>query len=150
MDAPLRVARLADTEILLGLIRTYYSHDDIPFNEATIRAGLDQLLLDQSLGRVWLIEHEGQDVGYVILTFAFDLEFGGREAFITDLYIAPNYCQKGLGRRTLEAIEGFCRELGLRTIELQVECNNPQAQSFYHKSGFQSHDRIPMSKDLSR
>ena len=150
MDSSLRIATLADTQTVLGFIQAYYTYDNIPFNEATIRRGLEELLANELLGRVWLIQHQGQDVGYVVLTFAFDLEFGGREAFITELYIAPDYRQNGLGRRTLEAIEGFCRELGVRTIELQVERNNPRAQAFYLKLGFQSHDRIPLSKALSR
>lgn len=143
-----RLATLADIHTVLNLIQSYYAYDGIVFDESRIRAGLQELLGNPSLGRVWLIEQQGQDAGYAVLTFAFDLEFGGREAFVTDLYIAQDYRGRGLGRRTLEAIEGFCRAEGVKALELQVEQDNAQALGFYLKLGFKAHQRIPMSKRL--
>lgn len=88
------------------------------------------------------------DVGYVILTFGFDLEFGGSTATITELYIAPGYRHGGLGAKTMQRLEALCCELGIQCLELQVERGNIPAQAFYTKLGFVAHDRIPLTKDL--
>lgn len=148
MDTPLRLATPADAQTVLMFIQDYYAYDQIPFDEVAIGSGLQQLLGDGSLGRVWLVQHGGQDVGYAIVTFAFDLEFGGREAFITDLFIAKDYRRKGLGRRTLEVIERFCKDLGLKALELQVQGRNHTARHFYLEAGYEEYSRIVMSKLL--
>jgi len=36
------------------------------------------------MGRVWLIQYQGQVIGYVILTLGYSLEYGGRDAFIDE------------------------------------------------------------------
>jgi GNAT superfamily N-acetyltransferase len=141
-------ASLTDLRTLKRLIKSYYALDHIPFRDDEINAGLRALFRDPSLGRAWLIMHGKTTAGYVMLIFWFDLEFGGRAALITDLYLAPAHRRKGLGRRALRFVEGFCRKSGISTLELQVERRNRAAQAFYAANGFRSHARIPMSKRL--
>jgi ribosomal protein S18 acetylase RimI-like enzyme len=105
-------------------------------------------LRDSSLGCVWFIRIGGEDAGYVIITFGYDLEFGGRQGTVTDLFIVDRYRRRGLGCETIRFVEGACRELGLEALELQVERKNPGAQAFYRKLGFEPHDRIPLGKRL--
>ncbi len=82
------------------------------------------------------------------MTFGFDLEFGGRQATITDLYLEPRYRGKGVGREVLRLVEDFCKKSGVRALELQVSADNSRATRFYQRFGFQAHDRVPMSKQL--
>src|SRR5437016_7825415 len=84
-----------DVDALVPLIHAYYDHDRIPFDQAAIRRGLGQLLADASLGGAWLLRDGGATVGYFVLTFGFDLEFGGRQATLTDLYLAPTHRRRG-------------------------------------------------------
>lgn len=98
-----------DTTRLLHLINAYYRFDQIPFDRKAIASGLSLLLNEPALGRVWLILKGGKAVGYLILTFGFDLEFGGRQATLTDLYIKAPHRRKGIGRAVLEQMEDFCR-----------------------------------------
>ena len=143
-----KLATEADTETLVNFIRKYYEFDHIPFHEEEIRSGLPVFLRDDSFGRSWLVLLRGQLVGYTILTYGYDLELGGRLATITDLYFEPEYRGKGLGRRTLNHIEDFCRSSGVLALELRVERNNPRAFTLYKSFGFGVHDRIPMSKRI--
>lgn len=145
-----KLATEADTETLVNFIRKYYEFDHIPFHENEIRAGLPIFLKDPALGRAWLVLSAGKIVGYTIFTFSFDLELGGRLATITDLYFEESQRGKGLGRRTLNHIEEFCRNSGVLALELRVERNNPRAFALYQKFGFKSYDRIPMSKLITR
>ena len=144
----LKAATVADLHGLTALVRKYYKFDRIPFDGQAVRSGLEIFLRKRALGRAWFIYHGSQCAGYVVATFGFDLEFGGRQAIITDFYIKPRHRGKGLGREALVLVEKFCRKLGLRALELQVSTSNPRAMRFYRRFGFQPHHRVPMSRRL--
>jgi ribosomal protein S18 acetylase RimI-like enzyme len=143
-----QLATEADANRLTDLIRQYYEYDQIPFVEAEIRSGLAAFLQDETLGRAWLIVREHQSIGYMILTFGVDLEFGGRIGIITDLYLEPGHRRKGFGRKALSHAEDFSRAMGLRALELLVERDNVEAQALYKSFGFRPYDRFPMSKRI--
>ncbi len=139
----------ADLERVLAFIKAYYEFDGIPFKASEIKRGLEVLLGNLSLGRVWLIHSNEKDVGYAVVTFGYDLEFGGRQATVTELYITVHHRRLGLGTRAIRFLEATCRELGIEALELQVERDNTEARAFYRKLGFTAHDRIPLSKLLN-
>jgi|SRR5579864_2012258 len=141
-------ASLKHIDLLLEFVRRYYDFDGIRFSRARIRRGLEELLRSRSLGRVWVIRVGKHNAGYIVLTFGYDLEFGGRQATVTEFYILEQYRRLKIGTQALNFVEGFCRELGIGALELQAERNNARARSFYKKLGFKSHDRIPLSKEL--
>ena len=141
-------ADVSDLDALLEFVKAYYDFDGIPYRSERIRIALDILLRDPSLGRVWIIRFGRKAVGHAILTFGYDLEFNGRQATITELFIAPAYRSRRMGSKMIKLIEETCRQLGIGALELQVERDNVRAQSLYRKLGFRAHDRIPMSKML--
>jgi ribosomal protein S18 acetylase RimI-like enzyme len=143
-----QAADVSDLEALLEFVKAYYDFDQIPYRAERIRTALGILLNDPTLGRVWIIRYGRKAVGHAILTFGYDLEFNGRQATITELFIVPAYRSRRLGSKMINLIERTCRQLGLGALELQVERDNVRAQSLYRKRGFRAHDRIPMSKML--
>ena len=146
--APFRQAGPPDHAAVLGLIGEYYAYDGIAFDAPGIAPGLEVLLRDPSLGRVLLIEYQAGTAGYLIVTFGFDLEFGGRQATVTDLFLRSEARGLGLGSAVFAGLERFCLEQEVVALELQVEDENTAAQAFYRRLGFESHHRIPMSKRL--
>jgi ribosomal protein S18 acetylase RimI-like enzyme len=144
-----RQAGPADAEQLLPLIASYYAHDHLHFDQARIREGLQFLLADPAVGRIYLLESHGAAVGYTLFTFGFDLEFGGRLALLTDLYVQPAFQRRGFGMATLRFLEHLLPTLGVGALELQVERANLPAQALYRAFGFQALDRLPLSKALS-
>lgn len=125
-----------DHRNLLKLICAYYRFDKIPFNRSSLSKGLNTLLRNVSQGQAWLMQNHKKAVGYAVLTYNFDLEYGGVEGMLTDLYVEKPYRNKGIGSLALFEIEDFCRERGIRAIELQVQHHNRSAQTFYRKAGF--------------
>jgi GNAT superfamily N-acetyltransferase len=144
----LQTATLADLAVLQDLVGKYYEFDHIRHDAPEVQSGLATLLADPSLGQAWLVLDGTSPVGYVIFTHGFDVEFGGRLATITDLYLEPGHRGKGVGRKILERVEDYCRTAGVRGLELQVERDNTEARGLYAKFGFQSADRVPMSKRI--
>jgi ribosomal protein S18 acetylase RimI-like enzyme len=135
-----------DLKRVLAFVKLYYEFDGIAFRAGQVRAALEILLRDPTLGRVWIIHSLQRDVGYLTVTFGFDLELGGRVATITEFYLVSAHRRRGLGTKAVRYVEAMCRELGIGAIELQVERDNTEARSFYRKLGFEAHDRIPLSK----
>lgn len=142
----IRHAKPTDLKTLSALIRRYYLFDHTAFDSNAVHAGLKAMLRDKSVGQAFLIASEAKPIGYAILTYGFDLEFGGRTALMTDLFLEPEFRRRGLGKKTLLFLEQFCRSNKIGALELQVERTNRAAQAFYQRLHFKAHDRIPMTK----
>jgi hypothetical protein len=48
-------ADVTDLEALLDFVKAYYDFDEIPYRAERIRTALGILLIDPSLGRVWIV-----------------------------------------------------------------------------------------------
>lgn len=144
----IRPSRMSDVHRLLPLVKAYYAFDGIAYDGKTLRAALTRLLKDKSLGRVWIIDAGRGLAGYAVLAFSYDLEFGGREAIITDLFVSARYRRKGYGARLLRMIFAFCRRTALYEIELHVTRGNREAMAFYKSFGFRDRRRAVLTLDL--
>ena len=149
MDPTFRLAAEADLETLIGFMRQFYSIDAYPFDEQAARGALREFLGEPLFGRVWLIEVNAEPVGYLVLTLGYSLEFHGRDAFIDELFVAPSYRHRGIGKRAMQFVELACRELGVHALHLEVERHNAAAQQLYRQFGFEDHDRFLFSKWLA-
>jgi GNAT superfamily N-acetyltransferase len=102
-----RKARLADHPQLLRVIREYYRYDGIRYDAKSIGPALSKLLRDESLGCVWIIHHGRAHAGYVILTFNYDLEFGGLQGIVTNLFLREKFRGHGLGKAALDCVAEY-------------------------------------------
>jgi GNAT superfamily N-acetyltransferase len=144
----IRFAASRDFDRLLRLVGAYYRFDSIAFDSRVTGGALRQLLREKSLGRAWVIGSGRELAGYAIVTYNYDLEFGGIEAIMTDLFIAQRHRRKGLGARMIEAVRDFCRREGIGALELQVSQRNDAAQAFYRALGFEALDKIVMNLEV--
>jgi ribosomal protein S18 acetylase RimI-like enzyme len=151
MKIDFKIAENIDVAILLILIQELYEIDGcILFNAVTARNALIQLLNNQSMGQIWLINYQNQAIGYVVLTFGYSLEYGGRDGWIDELYIQANYQGQGIGKQTINFLEEVCTSLNVQALHLEVEQKNTSAQSFYRRLGFEDHNRYLMTKLLNK
>lgn len=146
---PFRPARPADLDALLALQRAYYAEDGYPFDPAVQREAFGRLLAEPALGAAWLAEDGGRVVAYVVVTLGWSLEFGGRDGFVDELYVAPEARGSGLGREGLAAAETGACALGVRALHLEVELDKPETRTWYRRTGFAEHGRALMSKALT-
>jgi GNAT superfamily N-acetyltransferase len=148
METTFRVATEADIEVLVQFVREYYEFDRLPFDDQVARVALAKFVDDESLGRVWLVSSEGSAIGYLVLTLGYSLEYGGRDAFIDEVYIRASHRGRGIGQNALTFAEDVCRSLGVRALHLEVERTNTNAHRLYRKAGFVDHDRYLMTKQI--
>ena len=148
-----RCAEWEDVDQLLEMMRSLYEHDGVRFDEAKSRkatnvlvSSMDSAITD--LGRIWLIESNGEVAGYVVLTFGFSIEYGGSHGFIDELFVRPEFRGQGLGGAAVEHASSMCRSLGMKVILLEVAFENPRAHALYERIGFREHGRRLMSREF--
>jgi ribosomal protein S18 acetylase RimI-like enzyme len=149
MDIRFRSANHHDIDWLVAAMREFYAIDGYPFNEKLSRLNLEKFINDEMLGRLWLIEIENKPFGYIVLTFSFSFEFGGRDAFLDELFIDAQMRGKGLGTAAMRFVEAQCRETGVQALHLEVERDNRAAQKLYRKFGFTDHERYLMTRRIA-
>jgi GNAT superfamily N-acetyltransferase len=145
MSASFRFADIADIDRLLPLMQSFYSFERLPYDEQRLRPLLAKLIGDESLGRLILLEHDNQLLGYMVLGFGFSLEFHGPDCFIDEFYVQPEHRSKGIGAAALTFALSICRELGIDAVHLEADHFNSRGHSFYKRLGFKDHERHLMT-----
>jgi ribosomal protein S18 acetylase RimI-like enzyme len=149
MDPRLRAATLGDCPLLVTLMSEFYAESGYPLNRRRAEGAFSELLADQGLGQVWLIQAQPGPVGYVVLTLGYSMEYGGRDAFVDDLFIRPTFRGRGLGKLALAEVRAACEERGVRALHLEVGRHNAAAQSLYRRVGFVDTDRQLLTLKLA-
>ncbi|HSK05460.1 MAG TPA: GNAT family N-acetyltransferase [Kofleriaceae bacterium] len=147
----LRRATPDDLDTILPRTRALNAEEGIEIAEPALEAALRRLLADPALGGCWIIERGGAAggaaIGYAIVTFGYDLEFGGRDAYLTELWIDPEARGGGAGSAALALLDGELRALEVRALHLMVRPENP-AVRLYERAGFEASPRIFMTRRL--
>ena len=142
-----RAATIDDLPAVLPRTRELNAHEGIAISEELLESALRRLLSDASLGGAWLVEREQFIVGYAIVTFGYDLEFGGRDAYLTELWIDEDQRGTGAGRAAIDLLARELPARGVRALHLQVRPENP-ALRLYERSGFVRSPRLVMTRRL--
>ena len=145
---PFRPSLEADLDALVALEGDYYAEDGYPFDAARSRRTFADLAASPELGGLWSAIDDGRVVGYLAVTFGYSLEYGGRDAFLDELYLAPEARGRGWGRLAMELAERFCRERGVRALHLEVEAHRGAARELYRSRGFEPTGRGLLTKRL--
>lgn len=144
----LKPAQPDDIPLITTMMAEYYAMDGLDFQAEAATLALQQLLAEPAYGQVYVIEHQEQPAGYLVLTSWYSLEFRGRSAFIDEIYLCEGFRNLGLGSAVIEQLSATCRNQGIKTLRLEVEHENTRAQAVYRKNGFAAHPRDLMTKWL--
>ena len=123
-----------------------YAQEAIPYDEIRAARVCETLLASPECGAIWMIQADGQDAGYLAVTVACSLEFGGRFALLDELYIADGWRGRGLGPAAVEFAAAWAREHGMHALRLEVSEENEHARHVYAKSGFHDPHRRILTK----
>lgn len=142
MPSPvLLAADRAHLDQLLPLVRAYHAFEEIERTDDERRASLTPLLGDNPFGRIWLILEADEPIGYIALCFGYSIEFGGRDAFVDEFFLAEPARGRGLGRQVFAEIRKAAAGLAILALHLEVARSNTRARRFYESLGFTARDR---------
>lgn len=133
---------VGDFDAYLALSREFYasSATDHPVPEINFQRSFDETISGSSLARGWMIQEspEGPMVGYFLASLTWSNEFGGRIAWLEELYLRPETRGRGLGSKVFQAvIEELKAKDGVVGFRLEVTPDNP-AVNIYKNYGFTS------------
>jgi ribosomal protein S18 acetylase RimI-like enzyme len=145
-----RSARSEDEQSLLRMMRNLAEQEPGAyfFEEPVVREALRKFLASPELGRAWVFLDGETPIGYIVLTLGYSFEYHGRDSFIDELYIEPQYRRQGIGRRAMQFVEERALELGVNVIHLEVDRGNDAAEGLYRRAGYRDHARFLMTKWL--
>ena len=143
-----RPATEADLPSILAMMEDFNAIEGIPFDRETFAPRLGDLLHSPQVGGVLVFTVDGAAAGYAIVTWGWDLEWGGRDAFLTEIYVAGERRRQGVGRQGLGAAQAFARANGAHALHLAVRHDNAPARALYDAEGFSPQPRVIMTKRL--
>ncbi|MDQ3819097.1 MAG: GNAT family N-acetyltransferase, partial [Acidobacteriota bacterium] len=135
MGITTRNALLDDVPVLVDLMSEFYAEANYPLDREWARASFYALLEDCSRGAAWIVFHDSEPAGYVVMTIRFSMEYGGLDAFIDDLFIRPSYRRRGLGRALLNSLFDECRRRRVLAVRVEVGHDNVAAKALYNSYG---------------
>jgi ribosomal protein S18 acetylase RimI-like enzyme len=143
----LRLATPDDFHAVLERTKAFNAHEGIAVDDATLATGLRRLLAEPALGGAWLVLRESTVIGHAVVTFGYDLEYGGADSYLTEIWIDEAARAAGAGSAALELIANELRARDVRALHLQVRLDNP-ALRLYERTGFVRSPRVVMTKTL--
>lgn len=141
---------IADIEIITQMMQDFYAIDNYPMDVEVTKTLFQEFISNEHLGKSWLIYSENEVVGYIILTFIFSFEYGGKIAFLDELFIKETARGKGFGKEAIQFIQQEVPKLSLKLLYLEVEPHNENAQKLYLAHDFELHNRKLMKYKVTK
>ena len=141
---------IADIEVITQMMQDFYAIDNYPMDVEVAKTLFQEFISNEHLGKSWLIYSENEIVGYIILTFIFSFEYGGKIAFVDELFIKETARGKGFGKEAIQFIQQEVPKLSLKLLYLEVEPHNENAQKLYLAHDFVLHNRKLMKYKVTK
>jgi ribosomal protein S18 acetylase RimI-like enzyme len=141
---------ISDISIITQMMQDFYAIDNYPMDIEVAKTLFQEFITHEHLGKSWLIYSENEIVGYIILTFIFSFEYGGKIAFVDELFIKETARGKGFGKEAIQFIQREVPKLSLKLLYLEVEPHNENAQKLYLAHDFELHNRKLMKYKVTK
>lgn len=93
----------------------------------------------------YIMETEGEAVGYCLLAVTYSNEAGGICKWIEELYIKPEQRGNGIGGEMLDFLE---QNENFSRLRLEIEESNTDAERLYRRKGFLPLGYVQFVKDI--
>ncbi|HEV7589139.1 MAG TPA: GNAT family N-acetyltransferase [Longimicrobium sp.] len=145
----MRLAQPDDVPQLVELMTDFYAEAGFPLPAEAARRTFAALLADPRLGRVWMMEADGEPAGYGVLTVSFSMEYGGLRGFIDDLFVRSAFRGRGLAAAALAELRRTAEALGVRALLVEVGPDNDTARRVYRRIGLEDSGHVLLSLPLA-
>ena len=104
--ADIRLATADDAESILRMMEVFNTHEEIVHTRDGLTRSYALLIANPAWGAIFFAEVGGVPAGYSVLSYGFDFEFGGRDAFMCELFVAERQRNRGIGKALIAAVDG--------------------------------------------
>jgi GNAT superfamily N-acetyltransferase len=145
----MRKASLVDVQQLVSMMAEFYAGSPCTLNPRRATAAFSSLLADERLGHIWFIQANSKDVGYVVVTYCYTMNYGGLSAVVDDFFIQPAFRGAGLGKAARAEVRSLCANSGIRAIHVETGHDNAPALAVYRRAGFVDTDHAHLTLALA-
>jgi len=143
------VATMQDLPDLVTLLGVLFEEEaDFVPNPAKQRRGLEAILADPRIGRIYVAREGARVVGMVSTLYTISTAEGGLAAWLEDLVVLPERRGGGVGSALLSHAISCAREAGALRMTLLSDEDNALAHAVYAAEGFQFSGMRPMRLKL--
>lgn len=147
MEVIIRKIEEQDKDELFNMMKVFYASPAVlhKSSDEVLQKDIDECLKCGDLLTCYVLIVDNVLAGYTMLTKCFSTEYGGMCMWVEDIYIKPEFRNKGLSKKLFEYIE---KEYDGKVIrfKLEVEKNNIPAIRLYEKNNYKKSDYIVMAK----
>jgi len=138
-----------DIPEILSMMEEFYAIDNYPFSKKQTGENMLPFISNPDLGRLWIIVTDGSILGYLVFTFGYSFEHGGRFGLLDEFFLKPAFRQKGIGKLVMDFINEEAQKLGIGVIILEVEKHNAAGVKLYSEKGYKDNSRLLLTKKVT-
>lgn len=134
-----------DRAEFLSMSAEFYASDAVlhPVPSVNHERAFDELMRSDVYLECYLMEADGQAVGYALLTKTYSREAGGLNIWVDELYLRPAYRGLGAGSAFFAYLEETHPAARYR---LEIEPDNERAKKLYSRIGYRALPYLQMIK----
>ena len=137
----IHLATPEDAARILPLMAAFHTEEGTEVDDTHRARALAPLLEGSPMGEVFIIGPRIAPIGYVVVTYGWSIEFGGKDAFVDEVYLRPKVRGRGWGSEVLLAIGRYPIDQKVTAVHLEVDHDNATAIAMYEKTGFEKRGR---------
>lgn len=121
----------------------YYEYVDLFYNSDVVNAPVPKINYELTFNEfmrsddyVWcyIFEQDDKPCGFAMLSKTFSQEAGGVSVTVEEIYVEPEYRNKGLGTEFFEYMK---KNIPAARYRIEVEADNEKAKRLYERMGFE-------------
>lgn len=130
----------SDRQFILDMMNDFYDSPAVLHRIPTENyiKTVDEMEKGSPFMDIFVLEYGGEKAGYALTAYTYSNEAGGKVVWIDELYVAPKFQGKGLGREFIGYIKSKFGDFA--RIRLEVEKSNDGATRLYKREGFAQFD----------
>lgn len=129
-----------DAPLILRFIRDLARYEQLEHEVVATPALLEEWLFDKEKAEVLFAVVEGKEVGFALFFHNFSTFLGRAGIYLEDLYVAPAYRGRGIGRAFFHELAKIAAERGCGRLEWWCLDWNQPSIDFYTSLGAEAMD----------
>ena len=145
-----KIANITDLNPIESLVKMYHAFESLESTDETRITSISKLLEPgNAYGFIVIASKSEHLIGYAAICYGFSIEFGGRDAFLDEIFVEKQSRSQGVGGALVKLAVDIANKRSVRALHLEVSRSNKKAESFYTNLGFRNRKNFSlMSKTL--
>ena len=141
--------KIEEIDAAVDLLGRQLREHRVKTNLGNVRSVIERIVKDDRLGFVLVaLEKNQRSVGIALGCAFLGIEHGGTSGWIEELYVLPEFRERGLGSLLIAEFIRVASALDWRAIDLEIDSSHRRAASLYQQHGFTQLDRSRLSRRL--